>query len=205
MEGRVVDHVPEPAAPTSPPLRGNAALRSRLQTEPPPEPPPEEDEPEEDDSPAPDSPAQPSAPVQAATPGAEVTSPAATRRRRRQPEPTEAEIVRSQEALSAVLGPEEVAWLDEGGSVNPDSIDPDPSVFVPFDAAGNPQEWFGRARERLREMQQARLTPDRFVAYRKANAGPLMRLQREFASYHEQLDGIIAAGERGGASLGFQR
>jgi phage recombination protein Bet len=201
MEGQVVDHAPaEPTAPAAPPLRGNAALRSRLTPEPLPEPPPwdEPDEPEEDDSPAPDDPAQPSAPVQAATPGAEVTRPAATRHRRRaKPEEpshdfTEEEIARSQEMIAAVLGPEEVARLDG-----------DISVLVPFDAAGSVQEWFSRARERLREMQQARFSPDRFVAYRKANAGALMRLRAEFASYADQLDQIIAAGERGGAALGY--
>ena len=79
----------------------------------------------------------------------------------------------------------------------------DLSVLVPFDAAHSVQEWFGVARTRLREMQEARLPPDRFTAYRKANAGPLLRLRREFASYADTLDQILAAGERGGPALGY--
>jgi hypothetical protein len=188
----------EAAAGSPPPasgLRGNAALRSRLQTETPPEDEPEE--PKDDESPAPDAPAQPSGGdfSGAATLPPEVTP---ARRRRRQPEPTEEEIARSQEARAAVLGPEEIARLDEVESINPD-----PDVLVPFDAASNVQEWFARARERLREMQQARFTPDRFRAFRKANRGPLMQLDTRFHSYAEQLEGIIAAGERGGAALGY--
>jgi phage recombination protein Bet len=206
MEGQVVDHAPAEPAPTpaGPPLRGNAALRSRFaQAEPPPEPPEEEpEEPEEDDSPAPDAPAQPSGGdlSGAATLPPEVTP---ARRRRRQPSHdfTDEEIARSQDAIAAILPPEEIAALDEAHDHA--AATNDPSVLVPFDAASNVQEWFGRARERLREMQQARFTPDRFTAYRKANAGPILRLRREFASYADQLDQIIAAGERGGAALGY--
>jgi hypothetical protein len=195
----------EATAGTPPPasgLRGNAALRSRLaQAEPPPELPEDEPEEPEDEPSAPDEPAQTSAAADvsvAATPAAaEVTPPAATRHRRRGKleEPTEEEIARSQEALAAVLGPEPT----------PDDRYVDLSVVVPFDAADSVQEWFGRARSRLREMQEARLTPDRFVAYRKANAGALMRLNREFKSYWEQLDALIAAAERRGAALGYTR
>jgi hypothetical protein len=87
--------------------------------------------------------------------------------------------------IAAVLSPEDLAALDQATP-----------VFVPFDVTGNPQEWFGRARERLRDMHRAQMTTDRYTAFRKANLGPMMRLQTEYNSYWRQLDRLITEGER---------
>jgi hypothetical protein len=163
MEGQVVDHAPsdEPVA-KAPPLRGNAALRSRLT----PEPPPEEDEPE-DDSPAPDEPETLAGdddhlrrlhhpPPVAATPGAGVT-PARRGRPRKPPEPTDEEIERSQDMLAAVLSPEELQLdeqsLDEIEVIKPQRLPRDrgwdwPLYADDLIAAGlrTPQSHLGRFR-----------------------------------------------------------
>ena len=66
---------------------------------------------------------------------------------------------------------------------DPETALPPLSVFVPFDAAGgNPQEWYGRARARLREMAEAHASPDQYIAFRKANFAPLSRLKNEWRS-----------------------
>jgi phage recombination protein Bet len=72
----------------------------------------------------------------------------------------------------------------------------EPDVLVKFDAQGNIQEWFGRGRQRLRDLQAAGAAPDRFTAYRKANAAPLERLKRELLSWWQHMEEIIANGER---------
>lgn len=115
----------------------------------------------------------------------------ATQRPQETPTEEEEEVDRSQYD-QAMLGPEPAT--DEHIS-DPIPHD-DPDVFVPLDG-GNIQEWFGRARMRLRDMQAAGSPPERFAAYRKANLGAIGRLKVELRSWHDQLDGIIAAGERG--------
>jgi hypothetical protein len=195
----------EPAAGSPPPpsaLRGNEALRSRLEgaVAPPPAPPPDS----QSSSPAPDEPAQTSAAVLsgAATPAAEVT-PLRTgldegpplprprgRPRKPPPAPAEAEIERSQEA-SAALDPEE----DEEEAAPWDPLGPDPSALVPHDPSKSIQSWFGAARLRLREFEAAGLPPERFTAYRKANFGALERLRRELPQWFVQIDDIITAGQ----------
>jgi hypothetical protein len=193
MEGQIVDHGPEapPLAENGSLTTGNQALRARLGVKAPAV--PEEDAIPDEASDAPLEPAP------------EAEEPPAATRRRRQPKPTEAEIERSQAGLAAVAKLDDPVDWDTARSGGDGEPDHDLSVLVSFDPSSNVQEWFGRARERLREMQTTRLTPDRFVAFRKANQGALMRLRGEFASYAEQLDGIISTGERGGAALGYKR
>ena len=108
--------------------------------------------------------------------------------------------------LEAVLGP--AAELDPAPIEEPPDYDPDPtdvdpediippaSVYVPFEAAGNVQEWFARARTRVRQMLQASAPPDRYVAFRKANSDPLVRLNREYLNYWQQIDGLLKLGEQ---------
>ena len=101
------------------------------------------------------------------------------RRTRRKPEaePTEAEIAQSQDAIEAEP--------DHQNTV----------VFVPYSPSSSIQGWFAAGRQKLRDMETAEMTGDRFTAYRKANFGALLRLQHEYNSYWVELDELIRAGE----------
>ena len=180
MEGQVIDHAPEPAS--NPPLRGNEALRSRLQTH--------------DPASGSDNTPGPPEPPAAATP---IAPPEEPRRRRKSAavpaeavrgilkdsEPTEAAVERSQARIAMALGPEEIAALDQATP-----------VFVPYNASVDDiQGWLSRARERVLDMQRAEMTPDRYAGFRKANFGPLLRLRTEHFSDWQQLDALIATGE----------
>jgi hypothetical protein len=153
-------------------LRGNAALRSQLAPE--------------TAAAAGEEREEPAAPEAAEEPKRRPPGrPRGSRNRPRDFEPSEAEVERSQEAIAAVPGEE----IEE---TQPTA----PSVLVPFDPGASVQGWFGGARTRLREMEGARLPPDRYTAFRKANFAPLTRLHREFFSYWQVLDEIITAGEQ---------
>jgi hypothetical protein len=111
------------------------------------------------------------------------------RGRPRKTEPVPAEAVIEDEQLDP-------APIEEPPEYEPEDTLPPASVHVPFEATGNPQEWFARARTRVRQMQQANSPPHQFVAFRKANYGQMLRLNKEFHSYWQELDGMLKMGEQ---------
>jgi hypothetical protein len=115
------------------------------------------------------------------------------------------------QTAAEVLAPEEVAQLDPAPIEAPPDYEPDEaivptddpeadlppaSVYVPFEASGNPMEWYSRARTRLSQMHHSEAPPDRYTSFRKANLGPLLRLKKELHSCWLELEGIIKTGEQ---------
>jgi phage RecT family recombinase len=85
---------------------------------------------------------------------------------------------------------------DHAVADRPPANDYDATVVVDYQPGAGLQEWFGRARLRLREMQHNHAGPERYTAFRKANVVPLQGLQKTLSSWHRQLEDILAAGEK---------